>query len=103
MQCSNVFRDNFVADTRRKRENQYSNVWDYGAKHGGYRPVQSAFWLDIGRSHDADHRQFRNAAAEIHRRRPHATPAFALSSGNRIPVRRQAGRHNTNGGNYLER
>lgn len=54
---NNVFRDNFVADARRKRENQYNNVWEHGAKHGGYRPVQSAFWLDVGRSHDADRQQ----------------------------------------------
>jgi len=47
---NNVFRNHFVADVRRKRENQYGNVWEE-TRHGSYRPVQSAFWFDIGRSY----------------------------------------------------
>ncbi|MBM4046879.1 MAG: hypothetical protein FJ279_17375 [Planctomycetes bacterium] len=53
---NNVFRDHFVADVRRKRENQYTNVWEQ-TKHGMYRPIQSAFWLDIGRSYESDRTQ----------------------------------------------
>lgn len=53
---NNVFRNNFLADVRRKRENQYGNVWEE-TKHGSYRPVQSAFWMDIGRSYHQDREQ----------------------------------------------
>jgi len=53
---ANVYRDNFVADTRRKRENQYYPVWEE-RRWGTYRPVQSAFWLDIGRSYSQDRTQ----------------------------------------------
>jgi hypothetical protein len=53
---SNVFRNNFIADVRRKRENQYGNVWEE-TRHGTYRPVQSAFWIDIGRSYHRDREQ----------------------------------------------
>ena len=53
---ANVYRDNFVADTRRKRENQYYPVWEE-TRYGTYRPIQSAFWLDIGRSYSQDRTQ----------------------------------------------
>ncbi len=53
---NNIFRNNFVADVRRKRENQYGNVWEE-VRHGSYRPVQSAFWIDIGRSYAQDRAQ----------------------------------------------
>jgi len=53
---NNIFRDNFIADVRRKRENQYGNVWEE-VRHGSYRPVQSAFWMDIGRSYSPDRTQ----------------------------------------------
>ena len=53
---NNIYRDNFVSDTRRKRENQYHAVWD-DLKYGGYRPIQAAFWLDIGRSYEKDRTQ----------------------------------------------
>ncbi len=52
----NIFRDNFLSDVRRKRENQYDNVWEQ-TRWGMYRPVQSAFWLDIGRSYSQDRAQ----------------------------------------------
>ncbi len=41
---------------RRKRENQYGNVWEE-TRHGSYRPVQAAFSCDIGRSYHADSTQ----------------------------------------------
>jgi len=53
---NNILRDNFVADVRRKRENQYWNVWEE-RRFGTYRPIQSAFWMDIGRSYAADRTQ----------------------------------------------
>ncbi len=53
---NNIFRNNFIADVRRKRENQYGNVWEE-VRHGSYRPVQSAFWMDIGRSYSPDRTQ----------------------------------------------
>jgi hypothetical protein len=49
---NNVLRNNFLADVRRKRENQYGNVWEE-TRHGSYRPVASAIWMDIGRSYEA--------------------------------------------------
>jgi len=53
---NNIFRDNFIADVQRKRENQYWNVWKE-TKKGSYRPIQSAFWMDIGRSYAEDRTQ----------------------------------------------
>ncbi len=50
---NNVFRNGLLADVRRKRENQYNNVWEE-TRNGSYRPVQAAFWCDIGRSYHAD-------------------------------------------------
>jgi hypothetical protein len=50
---NNIFRGNFISDTRRKRENHYGPVWEE-TRHGSYRPVQSAFWMDIGRSYAQD-------------------------------------------------
>lgn len=47
---NNVFRGNFVSDPRRKRENHYHEVWEE-TRHGTYRPVQAAFWMDVGRSY----------------------------------------------------
>ncbi|MDP2990728.1 MAG: glycosyl hydrolase family 28-related protein [Kiritimatiellota bacterium] len=53
---NNIFRKNFLNDVRRKRENQYGNVWEE-TRHGMYRPIQAAFWLDIGRSYSQDRTQ----------------------------------------------
>lgn len=53
---NNIYRNNFLADVRRKRENQYNNVWEE-TRHGSYRPVQAAFWCDIGRSYDQNQTQ----------------------------------------------
>lgn len=50
---NNVFRGNFVSDTRRKRENHYHEVWEHTGNNM-YRPVQAAFWLDVGRSYQSD-------------------------------------------------
>jgi hypothetical protein len=52
----NLFRNNFLNEVRRKRENQYGNVWE-DTQWGMYRPIQSAFWLDIGRSYSQDRTQ----------------------------------------------
>ena len=47
---NNIFRRNVITDPRRKAENQYHSVWS-NTRNGMYRPVQSAFWIDIGRSY----------------------------------------------------
>lgn len=39
---ANVYRSNLVSDPRRKRENQYWNVWDHARS---FDPVRPAFWL----------------------------------------------------------
>ena len=53
---NNVFRNTFLADVRRKRENQYHNLWEE-TRHGSYRPIQAGFWCDIGRSYHLDKTQ----------------------------------------------
>ena len=53
---NNIYRNNFVSDARRKRENQYGPIWDE-TRFGSYRPIQSAFWLDTGRAYDVDRTQ----------------------------------------------
>ena len=53
---NNLYRNNFVNDARRKAENQYGNVWE-DQQWGYYRPVEAAFWLDIGRSYSQDRTQ----------------------------------------------
>ena len=53
---NNVFRNNFLADVRRKRENQYYNVWER-TTNDGYRPIQAAFWCDTGRNYQDESAQ----------------------------------------------